>query len=204
MPVGRADVEDTHGKAGHDGALLFPLDSLTCAATSWTEAWVGGANRNDSVMLAPTLDGAKATGLLQEIETIWFDRGYDSEATRERLKERGVDDAVIASHRQPFVHHDGSGYTLYMFSSAALPVSEARQQLAEIIDRARAEHTPIYLARRGRRVAAVIDADDLDAILELAEDMADIRAAEVARAEMRTTGETPIPWEQVKADLGLV
>ncbi|MDA8286087.1 MAG: type II toxin-antitoxin system Phd/YefM family antitoxin, partial [Actinomycetota bacterium] len=56
-----------------------------------------------------------------------------------------------------------------MFSSVALSVSEARQKLAEIIDRARAEHTPIYLARRGRRVAAVIDADDLDAILELAE-----------------------------------
>ena len=90
-----------------------------------------------------------------------------------------------------------------MSSSVALSVSEARKKLAEIIDRARAEHTPIYLARRGRRVAAVIDADDLDAILELAEDMADIRAAEAARAEMRTTGETPIPWEQVKADLGL-
>ncbi|MHB1709923.1 MAG: type II toxin-antitoxin system Phd/YefM family antitoxin [Acidimicrobiales bacterium] len=52
-------------------------------------------------------------------------------------------------------------------------------------------------------MAAVIDADDLDAILELAEDMADIRAADAARAEMRPTGETPIPWEQVKVDLGL-
>ena len=90
-----------------------------------------------------------------------------------------------------------------MSPTAALSVSEARQQLAAIIDRARAEHTPVYLARRGRRVAAVIDADDLDAILELAEDMADIRAAASARAEMQATGEAPIPWEQVKADLGL-
>jgi hypothetical protein len=32
-------------------------------------------NRNDSVLLAPTLDDAKANGLLQEIETIWLDRG---------------------------------------------------------------------------------------------------------------------------------
>lgn len=61
----------------------------------------------------------------------------------------------------------------------------------------------MYLARRGRSVAAVIDADDLDRILELAEDMADIRAAEQARAEMKATGETPIPWEEVKAELGL-
>jgi hypothetical protein len=49
----------------------------------------------------------------------------------------------------------------------------------------------------------VIDADDLRGILELAEDMADIRAAEAARAEMKATGEQPIPWDEVKADLGL-
>jgi hypothetical protein len=61
----------------------------------------------------------------------------------------------------------------------------------------------VYVARRGRRVAAVIDGDDLDRILELAQDMADIRAAELAREEMRQTGAAPIPWEEVKADLGL-
>jgi prevent-host-death family protein len=86
---------------------------------------------------------------------------------------------------------------------APLTVSQARQQLASIIDRARAEHAPVYLERHGQRVAAVIDADDLDQLIELAEDMADIRAAEAARQEMRETAETPIPWEQVKADLGL-
>lgn len=90
-----------------------------------------------------------------------------------------------------------------MSIESSFAVSEARQHLAAIIDRARAEHAPVYLARRGRRVAAVIDADDLDEILQLAEDMADIRAAEAAREEMRATSESPIPWEQVKADLGL-
>ena len=93
-----------------------------------------------------------------------------------------------------------------MYMSSPVPdlaVSDARQQLAAIIDRVRAEHEPVYLARRGRRVAAVIDAEDLERILALAEDMADILAAEAARTEMRATGETPIPWEQVKADLGL-
>ena len=94
-------------------------------------------------------------------------------------------------------------YAWCMSITAAVTVSEARRELASIIDRVRDEHAPIYLARRGRRVAAVIDADDLDQILELAEDMVDIRAAEAARAEMQATGETPIPWEQVKADLGL-
>jgi prevent-host-death family protein len=94
-------------------------------------------------------------------------------------------------------------YYKYMSDAAALNISDARTQLAAIIDRARAEHKPVYLARRGRRVAAVIDADDLDRILELAEDMADIRAAEQARAEMKTTRAAPIPWDEVKADLGL-
>ena len=94
-------------------------------------------------------------------------------------------------------------YTQGVSSAPPLSVSEARRQLAAIIDRVGVEHAPVYLARRGRRVAAVIDADDLDRILALAEDMADIRAAEEAREEMRATGEAPIPWEQVKADLGL-
>lgn len=90
-----------------------------------------------------------------------------------------------------------------MAGGVVLTVSAARQQLAAIIDRVREEHAPVYLARRGRRVAAVIDADDLDAVLALAEDMTDIRAAADARAEMAATGAEPIPWDQVKADLGL-
>jgi prevent-host-death family protein len=90
-----------------------------------------------------------------------------------------------------------------MSTAESFNVTDARKQLATIIDLARSVHEPVYVTRRGRRVAAVIDAEDLDRILELAEDMADIRAAEAARAEMQATGETPIPWEQVKADLGL-
>ena len=94
-------------------------------------------------------------------------------------------------------------YSCDMATDVPLTVSEARRTLAAIIDRVRADHRPVYLARRGRRVVAVIDADDLDEITALAEDMADIRAAQAARDEMRATGEAPIPWEQVKADLGL-
>ncbi len=60
---------------------------------------VDGANRNDSVLLAPTLDSVAERGLLCDVETIWLDRGYDSEITRARLVERGIDDAVIAKKR---------------------------------------------------------------------------------------------------------
>jgi prevent-host-death family protein len=92
---------------------------------------------------------------------------------------------------------------LYVSSAGPLSISQARSELATIVDQARAQHEPVYLTRRGRRIAAVIDADDLDRILALAEDMADIRAAEQARSEMEASGEAPIPWDEVKADLGL-
>ncbi len=90
-----------------------------------------------------------------------------------------------------------------MSSAIPLSVSDARDQLASIIARVQTEHEPVFLSRRGRRVAAVIDADDLERLIELAEDMADIRAAEESREEMRRTEKEPIPWEEVKADLGL-
>jgi prevent-host-death family protein len=91
-----------------------------------------------------------------------------------------------------------------MSTAGPLNISDARDQLASIINRAHSDHEPVFLSRRGRRVAAVIDADDLERLMELAEDMADIRAAEESREEMRRTKTEPTPWEQVKADLGLV
>jgi hypothetical protein len=45
----------------------------------------------------------------------------------------------------------------------------------------------------------VIDAEDLDRLIELAEDAVDIAEA---RAALEEEGES-IPWEEVKADLGL-
>lgn len=59
-----------------------------------------GANRNDSILLEATLDDAKQRGLLAEVETLWLDRGYDSQLTRTRLAERNLTDAVIAKKRK--------------------------------------------------------------------------------------------------------
>jgi transposase len=64
-------------------------------------AWTSdGANRHDSVLLGPTLEEAKARGLLADVETIWLDRGYDSDVTRRLLGTLGLDDAVIAKKRK--------------------------------------------------------------------------------------------------------
>ena len=84
-----------------------------------------------------------------------------------------------------------------------LTVSEARARLADVVDEARVGHDPVFLTRRGRRVAAVVDADQLEQLLEAAEELADIRQAAEARAEMAESGQAPIPWDQVKVDLGL-
>ncbi|MDR0783621.1 MAG: type II toxin-antitoxin system Phd/YefM family antitoxin [Propionibacteriaceae bacterium] len=85
---------------------------------------------------------------------------------------------------------------------STLTVTDARARLAEVVDQVRVSKDPLFLTRRGRRVAAVIDADDLDRLIAAAEDLADITAAAQARAEL-DAGSELVPWEQVKADLGL-
>ncbi|WP_431864445.1 type II toxin-antitoxin system Phd/YefM family antitoxin [Microbacterium paraoxydans] len=83
-----------------------------------------------------------------------------------------------------------------------IAITEARARLASIIDEAREE--PVYLTRRNVPVAAVIDASLLERLLEDADELADIRAVDAAWDETARLDETPIPWEEVKRDLGLV
>ena len=94
-------------------------------------------------------------------------------------------------------------YIAHMNPPVEKSVSDARRDLAAVIDTAKSSREPVWISRRGRRVAAVIDADQLERLQDLAEDMADILDAEAARAEIRETAEEPVPWEQVKAELGL-
>jgi len=61
---------------------------------------VDGANRNDCVMFAPTLDDAERLGLLGDIETLHLDRGYDSEAVRQCCRDHDLDDVIIARKRK--------------------------------------------------------------------------------------------------------
>lgn len=63
-------------------------------------------------------------------------------------------------------------------------------------------HTRVFLAHRDRRVAAIIDAEDLDRLTEATEGLADIQAVQVARVEVVERG--TVPWEKGKAELGLV
>lgn len=89
----------------------------------------------------------------------------------------------------------------YNVGMTEVAITDARGRLASIIDTARRE--PVYLTRRNRPVAAIIDADQLSRLLEDSEELADIRAVDAAWQETERLGETPIPWEDVKRDLGL-
>ena len=58
--------------------------------------WViDGANRHDVAMLEPTLASIRAAGLLADIGTLHLDRGYDSGAVRDRLRDHGLDQFEI-------------------------------------------------------------------------------------------------------------
>ena len=71
-------------------ALGIPLSTVTAPA-----------NRNDSPLLAPTLERAsESVGGLPEEASVHLDRGYDSFVTRDRLQERGLN-AQIAKKGHP-------------------------------------------------------------------------------------------------------
>lgn len=86
--------------------------------------------------------------------------------------------------------------------SETVSMSDARDRLGDLVSRAVHTREPVYLTRRGRRVAAVIDTDTLDRLMELAEDAIDAAEASTARAEL-ADGAEPVPWDEVKRDLGL-
>jgi len=63
--------------------------------------WViDGANRNDSILLEPTLQAVAARGLLLDVETLHLDRGYDSALTTQRCHGLGVTDIVCAKKKR--------------------------------------------------------------------------------------------------------
>lgn len=78
-------------------------------------------------------------------------------------------------------------------------VSEVRDQLADLVNRVAYGRERITIARRGRRVAALVSAEDLD-LLERLEDVADLRAVADALADPQNQ-EPPVPWEELEAEL---
>jgi prevent-host-death family protein len=79
-------------------------------------------------------------------------------------------------------------------------ISEARGEFSDLVNRAAYKHERVLLTRHGKPVAAIISTDDLE-LLEALEDRDDLEAARAALAD--PDNQKQIPWEQVKAELGL-
>ena len=77
---------------------------------------------------------------------------------------------------------------------------KAREQLSTVINRAAFGKERVVLTRRGKEVAAVVPIEDVKLLEEL-EDRIDLEEARAALAETKSKG--AIPWEKIKADLGL-
>jgi antitoxin Phd len=85
---------------------------------------------------------------------------------------------------------------LYDTRMVTISVSAAREQLAEIVERAGRE--AVVIERYGHAAAVVISPARYEELMDALEEVEDVTAFDEAMAE-----EGPnIPWEQVKADLG--
>lgn len=80
-----------------------------------------------------------------------------------------------------------------------MSISEARQQLADLVNRAAYRRERIALGRHGKKVAAIVSAEDLE-LLEALEDAADLRAIAHALADPENAS-PPIPWKQIEKEL---
>ena len=88
------------GKNPTDRAKLGWKWSLLCDFTGIPVGWtIEGANRQDSVLIRPTLEAVPAE-LLGRIGTLHLDRGYDNKNVRSALVEIGIKNANIARRRR--------------------------------------------------------------------------------------------------------
>lgn len=84
--AGRSPVD--RGKRGLKRSTAVDANGIPLATIS------APANRHDSPLLPETLERVGALGLLLDGTSVHLDRGYDSRATREKLKARGLDPVV--------------------------------------------------------------------------------------------------------------
>jgi prevent-host-death family protein len=82
----------------------------------------------------------------------------------------------------------------------SMPISVARDELSEIVNRVAYAKERICLTRHGKGVACVVSIEEAR-LLDLIEDRLDISDALAAMQEMRVQG--PVSWADLKAELGV-
>ncbi len=81
-----------------------------------------------------------------------------------------------------------------------LTTTEARRDFSAVVNRTAYGKERVVLHRRGKDLVAVVPVEDL-VLLEELEDALDVEEARKALADPKNRKR--IPWEKVKADLGL-
>lgn len=82
----------------------------------------------------------------------------------------------------------------------SLNTTEARENLADVLNRVAYTKSRVRITRRGREIAAVVPIEDLE-LIERLENEIDVREAKKALKEAAAKG--TIPWADVKRELGL-
>lgn len=78
----------------------------------------------------------------------------------------------------------------------AIPITEAREHLADLGNRVALRGERVVVERRGKNLFAIVSVEDLE-LLERMEDELDLDAIRTAK------GEPAKPWAEVKKALGL-
>ena len=83
-----------------------------------------------------------------------------------------------------------------------LAADKAREHFSDTLTRVADTGERIVLQSQGKDVAALIPVEDL-ALLEELEDRLDLEDFRAAKEEWEREGKKTVPWEKIKADLGL-
>jgi PHD/YefM family antitoxin component YafN of YafNO toxin-antitoxin module len=92
----------------------------------------------------------------------------------------------------------------YSESEESISITKARSMLTKLPEKLSKEHGAIALTRRGEPVMALLAWDLYEAIVETLEIMEDADLMAALRQSIKELSEGKvIPWEEVKAELGL-
>lgn len=110
LDLSEVAIDGSQHKApfGGEGTGPNPTDRGKCG-WKWSVAtdragipigWAAdGANRHDVILFKPTVDRIAQAGLLDDLETLHLDRGYDCARIRRACQDAGIDDLVCARKR---------------------------------------------------------------------------------------------------------
>jgi prevent-host-death family protein len=87
-------------------------------------------------------------------------------------------------------------------AAESLSCAEVQERFEDLLDRAVQQKERVVLTRRGRPVAALVPITDLE-FLEAIEGHLEAEEYRRAKQEFEHSSETAIPWEKIKAELGL-